>query len=331
MKGVVLATLCVVFTGLAIFSSCFAPSAKEKGKMLADKYCSSCHLPVDPSMLDKETWTKHVLPAMAPKLGIRVWSGDQYYPVEGQRQEGQISFQEWVELVKYYEQQAPEKLSPAKPPVPLQHDWFGFSIKRPVGVDSPGVATTTMVSFDTTAARIFTSDGYKSTLSAWDSSLRKVNSWQLPSAVVDMLYTRDSGKSSPAIITQIGNMRAVDEPAGIISRLNINDPASKKTDLMPFLKRPVQTLQADFDKDNLVDLLVCAFGHNQGGLYWLKQLPDHRYEQKTITEVPGAIHAEVGDFNGDGWPDAMVLLLQRTKGSGYMRTTGTAALNLLTC
>lgn len=314
MKGVVLATLCVVFTGLAIFSSCFAPSAKEKGKMLADKYCSSCHLPVDPSMLDKETWTKHVLPAMAPKLGIRVWSGDQYYPVEGQRQEGQISFQEWVELVKYYEQQAPEKLSPAKPPVPLQHDWFGFSIKRPVGVDSPGVATTTMVSFDTTAARIFTSDGYKSTLSAWDSSLRKVNSWQLPSAVVDMLYTRDSGKSSPAIITQIGNMRAVDEPAGIISRLNINDPASKKTDLMPFLKRPVQTLQADFDKDNLVDLLVCAFGHNQGGLYWLKQLPDHRYEQKTITEVPGAIHAEVGDFNGDGWPDAMVLFAAADEG-----------------
>ncbi|MBC9930994.1 FG-GAP repeat domain-containing protein [Chitinophaga qingshengii] len=310
----VLTTLFLVFTGLAIFSSCFAPSAKEKGKMLADKYCSSCHLPVDPSLLDKETWTKHVLPAMAPKLGIRVWSGDQYYPVEGKPQPGQISFNEWVELVKYYETQAPAKLTPAKPPVPLQRDWFGFSMKHPVGVDSPGLAATTLVSFDTATRHIFTSDSYTSTLDTWDSSLRKTGSRKMPSPVVDILYTRDGGKSSPAIITQIGNMRALDAPAGIISELNINDLHSKQKDLMPFLKRPVQTLQADFDKDSLVDLLVCAFGHNQGGLYWLKQLPDHRYEQKTITEVPGAIHAAVGDFNGDGWPDAMVLFAAADEG-----------------
>lgn len=332
MKPFVLATLFIILSGITIISSCFTPSAKEKGKMLADKYCTGCHLVVDPAMLDKETWTKHVLPAMAPKLGIKVWAGDQYYPASPGQQQGPISFNEWTALVAYFEQNAPAQLTPAKPPVPLQHDWFGFAPQYPVGVDSPNIAGTTMVSFDPAGHHIFTSDTYTSTLDIWDSSLRKTGSWRLPSPVVDILYTTDSGKSSSAIITQIGNMKALDAPAGIVSRLNIHDPQSKQTDLMPFLKRPVQTVQADFDKDNLTDLLVCAFGHNQGGLYWLKQLPDHRYEQKTITEVPGAIHAEVGDFNGDGWPDAMVLFAAADEGIWLFendRKGGFKSVNLL--
>jgi hypothetical protein len=109
-------------------------------------------------------------------------------------------------------------------------------------------------------------------------------------------------------------MRAVDAPAGIITRLDLDAPGSKQTDLMAFLKRPVQTLEADFDKDGLTDLLVCAFGHNQGGLYWLKQLPDHSYRQESIWEVPGAIHAETGDFNHDGYTDIMVLFAAGNEG-----------------
>jgi mono/diheme cytochrome c family protein len=44
-----------------------------EGQKLALKYCSTCHLPVDPTLLDKETWKNQVLPAMAKKLGLEVW------------------------------------------------------------------------------------------------------------------------------------------------------------------------------------------------------------------------------------------------------------------
>jgi len=75
-----LAALFLITTSFVITISCHTPTPEEKGKVLAGKYCSGCHLPVSPALLDKETWLKHVLPAMAPKLGIKVWGEHSYYP-----------------------------------------------------------------------------------------------------------------------------------------------------------------------------------------------------------------------------------------------------------
>src|SRR3954451_9446680 len=40
------------------------------GKKLAVKYCQSCHLLPEPSLLDAKSWEKGVLPNMGPRLGI---------------------------------------------------------------------------------------------------------------------------------------------------------------------------------------------------------------------------------------------------------------------
>lgn len=292
-----------------INSGCHTPTEKEKGKALADRYCSGCHLPVSPDMLDKETWTKHVLPEMALKLGIKVWNGDKYYPPMSGGKPAIISMKEWTALVAYYQVNAPEKLAPAKTPIPLRHDWSVFSLKAPEIKDSLYISTTTLVAFNPLGAGLLTCDG-NSDLTRWDTSLRPVSTRKLPSPAVNILFTTPH----TAILTEIGNMRALDASAGIITRVNLDDPESKQEDLMAFLKRPVQTLEADFNKDGLTDLLVCAFGHNQGGLYWLKQLPDHTYQQEPIWETPGAIHAETGDFNSDGYTDIMVLFAAGDEG-----------------
>src|SRR6266849_5123870 len=47
-----------------------ADSSIRKGKELAALYCGSCHLLPDPSLLNKSSWEKGVLPAMGPRLGI---------------------------------------------------------------------------------------------------------------------------------------------------------------------------------------------------------------------------------------------------------------------
>ncbi|HVI48101.1 MAG TPA: VCBS repeat-containing protein [Chitinophaga sp.] len=310
MKRYGIAAAFLAVTGYVISSSCHTPTKEEKGKALADKYCSGCHLPVSPALLDKETWTKHVLPAMAPKLGIHVWSETQYYPPQPNERPPQIPFNDWLQLVAWYETAAPEKLTPAKAPVPLQRDWSIFQlITPPVPADTAKIAQTTLVAGDPQSGRIYTSDAMTSTLDCWDSTLHKIYSRKMLSPVVDMQFIKDS-----AIVTQIGNMRALDASAGVISCLGLEDPDGKVTDIMPFLKRPVQTVPADINKDGLTDQIVCAFGHNQGGLYWLKQLPDHKYEQQPIWEVPGAIHAETGDFNHDGWTDIMVLFAAADEG-----------------
>lgn len=305
--------LLMIAAGSIFNSACHTPTPDEKGKALADKYCSSCHLPVSPDMLDKETWTKHVLPEMARKLGIKVWSGNQYYPPMPGEKPAIISIKDWTALVEYYQRVAPDRLPAAKPPVPLQHDWACFSLKSPVVKDSHFVAATTMVSF-LPAGGLLTSDAGSNTLTRWDSAGQRVSVRKLPSPATDVLYLPDTAGRQQAIVTEIGNLRALDVSAGIVTRIDLEDPQSKQVDIMPFLKRPVQTLSADFDNDGLKDLLVCAFGHNQGGLYWLKQLPDHQWKQLPIWEVPGAIHAETGDFNHDGYTDIMVLFAAGDEG-----------------
>ncbi|MCW3463073.1 VCBS repeat-containing protein [Chitinophaga nivalis] len=303
-----------IYIGLVIIVGCQLREKEEKGKVLADKYCSGCHLPVAPALLDKETWIKHVLPAMAPRLGIHVWGEYQYYPPMPGEPQGLITFNDWTTLVEYYQRQAPERLTPAKPPVALQHDSSFFSIIRPVVKDSAVVAATTLVSFHPGSSDIFTSDGNDNSLIRWNMAGQSLYKRRLPSPATDILYLPDQpGQAPQAILTEIGNVRALESPAGIVTRINLAD-TSRQQDLMPFLRRPVQTLAADFDRDGLTDLLVCAFGHNRGGLYWLKQLPGQQYRQETIAEVPGAIHAETGDFNQDGYTDIMVLFAAGDEG-----------------
>ncbi|MBS0031318.1 FG-GAP repeat domain-containing protein [Chitinophaga sp. 22321] len=314
MNRYCLTLLFIISSGIALNSSCHTPTKEETGKVLADKYCSGCHLPVSPAMLDQDTWINHVLPAMAPKLGIKVWGEHEYYPPMPGEKPGLISIKDWQTLVDYYREAAPKQLVPGKPSPPLQHDWSVFSIKYPEIKDSSAPVGTTLVAFNVADSGLVTSDALTGTLTCWDKNFRPVSSRKLPSPAVDLLFTKDSAGTQQAILTEIGNMRALDAPAGIITRVNLRNQDRKQADIMAFLKRPVQTLEADFDKDGLTDLLVCAFGHNQGGLYWLKQLPDHSYQQRPIQEVPGAIHAETGDFNHDGYTDIMALFAAGDEG-----------------
>ncbi|RFS22742.1 VCBS repeat-containing protein [Chitinophaga silvatica] len=296
---------------LLSFNACQQP---EKGKVLADKYCSGCHLPVTPDMLDKKTWTDNVLPAMALRLGIKVWSGTKYYPPMKGDGASSISIEDWNTIVDYFKTNAPDKLPVAKHPVAWQHDWANFELKTPHFTDTTFKAATTLVSFYPSNGAILTSDGLN-TLTKWDKQLNPIHTWQLPSPAVSAKYQIDTSDNSiHTILTEIGNLRALDAPAGIITSLNTDDTSSKQKDIMAFLKRPVATLTADFNKDGLNDLLVCAFGHNQGGLYQLQQQPDHSWKQLPIWEVPGAIHAEVGDFNNDGYPDIIALFAAGDEG-----------------
>ena len=43
------------------------------GKELAALHCGNCHVFPEPTLLDKKTWEKSVLPAMATRLGMGNW------------------------------------------------------------------------------------------------------------------------------------------------------------------------------------------------------------------------------------------------------------------
>lgn len=304
----------LIIASIITYTSC-SMSKQEKGKLLAEKYCGSCHLAVSPAMLDKVTWTQHVLPAMAPRLGIGVWGENEYFPKPASGT-ANISIEDWKSIVAYYRELAPDTLAPVKAPQPLAEDLQLFDLLQP-GIEShQQVATTTMVSVNPFTGDIYSSAESSATLYKCDRQLKVTPAIKLQSTAVDLNWRA----ADTALLTSIGNMRAVDVPTGVLWEVHpaAEEARQVKTVAMG-LPRPVQSIAADFNNDGRMDYLVCGFGHNYGGLYVLQQTADEEYSKRPVWEVPGAIHAVVDDFDKDGWPDIMALFAYGDEGIWLFR------------
>lgn len=313
---IVYPSLLLAITGCFALMNCNSRQiktvTKADGKALAEQYCKTCHKYPGPEMLDSETWTKHVLPAMAKRLGIEVYSDDMY--VNNPAAKSTISYDDWMEIVAYYKSASPKALKPAKVPVAAVKDWGVFKMVKPLS-DKTTTATTTMVAFDTIGGRIFTSDGMRSSVDQWSEKLKLQSSNKYNSPAVNVQFSKGIKGNELGVFTFIGSMDAVDVLNGKVIEMDLNATADKKETLIADkLPRPIQSLPADFNKDGLTDWVVCGFGHNLGGVYWYKQLPDKQFEKKVIREVPGAEQAVTGDFNHDGWPDIACLFAHADEG-----------------
>lgn len=285
-----------------------------EGRDAAQKYCSTCHLPVAPELLDKDTWKNRVLPVMAQYFGIEVWQRNQYFASESSA----MPITDWMKIVAYYDSLAPARLSPPHPPLPASEDWAGFTLKTPAS-DTSRLATTTMVAIDSTGRAIYTSSSEAPALVRWNQDfVRKIKA-PLSSPAMHMLFSSGPapggppGAGPPAVITAVGEMRAYDVSKGELYRVG----PSGEYDPLPFvtgLRRPLHTSAADFNRDGKMDYVVSAFGHNQGGLYLYRQMQDGKFEKIPVREVAGATQSAAGDFNGDGWTDMIALFAHAQEG-----------------
>ncbi|PQA60019.1 FG-GAP repeat domain-containing protein [Siphonobacter curvatus] len=292
--------------GLSLLMGCGPTSETKKepdGAELVATHCSGCHLPVKPEQLDKETWLKHVLPAMAPKLGIPTTANGEYYQVANNQQKSALSFAEWTQLVAYFEKNAPDSLK-AAPREALKQDWSIFALEKPS--ESPESALTTMVQFH--EGKIYSGQNGQPTLYAWDKTLRRSEAATLNSPVVNAAFV----SPTEAVVTTIGTLLAVDQPVGEVVNVDLR---TKKTKVIAnALIRPIQSVPGDFNKDGRTDWIICGFGHNQGGLYLSVQQADGSYQTQPIRAEAGATQVVVDDFNKDGWPDCMALFAHGDEG-----------------
>ncbi|WP_080058860.1 FG-GAP-like repeat-containing protein [Spirosoma aerolatum] len=306
------------FVGLAIaVASCHSGSNSTldnpliaEGKTLAEKHCGSCHMLPSPELLDKETWVKSVLPAMAPNLGLEAYPGGNYYAGP----KSAISFENWQKLIAYYETLAPPKLKDADVVTEPVNDWAVFSLEKPQ-TDTTKTAMTTMVAIDTIGHRVYSSDAFRSDITQWNRQLQATGSKQLQSAAAQATFFRDKSGAEQGVFTCMGTMRAADISRGELVTMSLSGKQPADTSIVyANLPRPLQSVAADLNKDGLMDWVVAGFGHLQGGLYWLKQQPNNSFTKVPIWEVAGAIQSTVGDFNADGWPDLVVLFAHADEG-----------------
>ncbi len=309
-----------VITGLFFITACnhkkkrnghLSVSKKEKiavlqGQKFATKTCSTCHLPVPPAYLDKETWINNVLPVMAHKMGIGVYGKKQYYPKKGSL----ISLPEWFKIVAYYKDKAPDTLEVPKDKIALLDTASAqFSIKKPHWKgELHNIAATTLVSFDSLNRQIYTSSAiYKKTY-RWNRKLKPIYLPELSVGNVNAYFYKDSTGDKHGVFTAIGSMKQINVAKGKVVDLNFRTRA--KRIVANKLPRPVFAVPGDFNKDGLKDWIVGGFGHTIGGLYLYEQQSGGTFKKKVIRKVPGAIEAHVRDFNHNGWPDVMVLFAQ---------------------
>lgn len=250
---------------------------------------------------------------MAPKLGIPVLHGNQYYQVAGQEKSSAISYADWLEIVAYYKTLAPVKLAPAKAPEPLLTDWSIFALRKPEA-DSSQKAMTTLVAIDPNQGGIYSSSAHDAAVYHWNQTLQPTR-WQiLPSPAVYACFPKHTKAAGHGVFTCIGTMLATDAAQGQLLQLDLNDQAKKPEKIATGLLRPIQSVGADLDKDGFMDWVVCSFGHNTGGAYWLKQLPNHQFKQIPLRQEAGATQAVIQDFNHDGWSDVLVLFAHADEG-----------------
>nr|WP_157536382.1 VCBS repeat-containing protein [Mucilaginibacter sp. L294] len=288
-----------------------APPLNE-GELLAKKHCSTCHKYPEPEFIDRESWAKHVLPAMAPRLGIKVYMDDQY--VNNPNAITAVTYDEWLKIVAFYKSKSPVTLKAAKSSITPMKDWAVFALKKPAA--KMQMATTTLASFDTISNNIYTSDMLLNTVYQWSDKLVQQGISKFPSAAVDVKFNKNIKGDEHGIFTLIGSFDAHDLESGFLTDVDLKKfkkPSSAKN-IASGLNRAVASVSADFNKDGLADWVVCEFGHNRGGLSLFTQTTSGTYNKTAIRTITGPINVTTGDFNNDGWPDVMCLFAQGDEG-----------------
>jgi hypothetical protein len=282
-------------------------SQESKDERMARRYCSSCHLFPEPSLLDKETWERGVLPEMALRMGLDISRLPGTTPAELDEILRSLpgaplmSEAEWQSIQAYYRENAPDTLSASpdrvKPEILRQ-----FSVAT-VRLPIEGHAMLTFIKADSVTKKIL-AGSRAGKLFQLSRSLAVEDSFQLPGAPSDVLRMGEG-----LLVTCMGIMDPNDRYAGSLMQVPTNSLTASHEQVIDSLKRPVNTVQADLNNDGQDDLIVSAFGNFTGALLAFEKNGD-RYERHVIHQFPGNRKTIVHDFNADGLQDLLVLITQ---------------------
>lgn len=282
------------------------------GRQLAQAYCGTCHLPPDPSLLDKTTWQRGVLPQMALRMGLsdarmtelmRLGNETERFRLleaNTYPETPMVNPADWQKIVNYYVTKAPEHL-PAQPAhAPVRTELPLFRVEPTEGVADSWI---TLLRYDSLTHRTWVGDR-RGRLCVLDSRLRLTDSLRFGSPVVDLLNHRDG---STDVLT-VGVMNPNDQQAGAWG--HVASHATTLTTRLTGLERPVGATVGDLNQDGRDDVVISQFGNHLGQLSWFEQGPGHRYQEHVLDNVPGARLTYIRDVDHDGWPDIVALLTQ---------------------
>lgn len=305
-----------------------ADTSIVRGKTLASRHCSSCHLLPAPDLLDKTTWKESVLPNMAARLGLRYRGYDPFEGVEPSEvaeikalniypEQALLSEADWQSIVHYYEQMAPAEL-------PAQNRTSATAPEPPpftpnlVEIGDKPVPQVTLLEYDQPTRTLFIGDHLN--LYALDQQGAIVGNWQTQSPSSDIARTERG-----IFLLSIGAFKPSEKKEGVFFPLTFNAAGKAEDYVVTELPRPVQFDIGDLNGDQKDDVVICGFGNHRGQLAWYDNFRQDQVH--LLSGLPGARKALIRDMNGDGMNDVVALMAQAwekvviyyNKGNGEFR------------
>jgi hypothetical protein len=285
----------------------------QRGRELAQKYCASCHLFPAPELLTRTAWIHHIQPEMAKWLGVervdyegmadgKILQEAKLYPPSPI-----ISEEDWFAIWDYYRAAAPSRPGPppAKPAVRVGLKQFRVKKLNP----HTGVPMTSLVKIDSMSKRLFVGDAIGNTLFTLNTAGEVTERLRLPSGPVSLTF-----RGTGLYLTLIGRFFPSEAEEGAVLLVPPEGEKSAPRPLLERLRRPTDTVLAHLNTDRREDLIVCSYGNRLGRFSWFEGKEDGGFEEHVLLDRPGAVRAEVRDFNGDGRPDILVLMAQAREG-----------------
>ena len=285
----------------------------RRGRELAQKYCAACHLFPEPELLTKTAWIHHIQPEMAKWLGVERVDYEGMADGKILQEAGIfpsspiIAEEDWFAIWDYYRAAAPSRPLPqaAKPAARAGLRQFRVKKLNPHN----GAPMTSLVKIDAEHKRLFVGDAIGNTLFTLNPAGEVTERLRVSSGPVS-LALREAG----LYVTLIGRVFPSEAEEGAVLFVPATGDKSAPRPLLEKLRRPTDTVLAHLNTDRREDLIVCSYGNRLGRFSWFEGKEGGDYQEHVLLDRPGAIRADVRDFNGDGRPDIIVLTAQAREG-----------------
>src|SRR5579884_3215307 len=229
-------------------------------------------------------------------------------------------------VVKYYEERAPEQLSPAvyessNTPLPVTFQRTSCPrLTQSAGGNNVAVSNVNLVHLsDPNKLDVLTCDmrgGRVLLYKPYEAN----PSWRVLAHVANPAHAEvvdlDGDGIKDIIVANLGSFTPTDERCGSVVWLRGQpDGTFKPFTLLSGVGRVADVQAADFNGDGKLDLIVAVFGwRNTGSVILLEnQTTDWNHPHfipHVLDDRAGAIHVPVCDLNGDGKPDFVALISQ---------------------
>lgn len=285
-------------------------SSNDDGKILFERYCTSCHMAPEPAGLTKEIWQNHVLPVMASRMGIIY---PNYDPLRGLSDEEReivkkghiipddpiLTNEEYSKIINYILINAPDSVSLDEKRLTRNNPLQQF-VRQDIPIAEKTPSLITGLEYNASTNTLWIGDFYK-----------KVYNWQYSKGV-----TRVINSNSPVVdfnfykgdtyFTEIGKLYPTELSTGSYSQLKDSIGSA----LINALHRPVHTEIEDLDNDGVPEIVVCNFGNKIGSLSLFKKNGSGKYIEDVLMPQAGAIKCYIKDMDGDGKKDIVALFSQ---------------------